>query len=65
MKLPNVEPNDLQLVSIVCIYTETPYPSCKLKYAPLNVNRKTFIKKIPSLLKGSHPHFLKTWILML
>ena len=45
MKLPNVEPNDLQLVSIVGIYTETPSPSCKLKYAPLNVNRKTFNKK--------------------
>ena len=46
-------------------YTETSSPSCKLKSAPLNVNTKTFSKKnIPSLLKGSHPRFLKTWILM-
>ena len=48
-------------------YTETPSPSCKLKSAPLNVNAKTFSKKkkIPSLLKRSHPHFRKAWILML
>ena len=53
------------IVGINSRYTETPSPRPKLKSARLNVNAKTFSKKIPSLLKGSYPHFLKTWILML
>ena len=47
------------LAGINSQYTETPSPSRKLKSAPPNVNANTFDKKIPSLLKRSHPIFLR------